>query len=295
MVIRAFALNIISKPGTVASGTSSVGDELGRMLREDALALPGLPAAAAAVAGLSGSPPDRGQALAEIVRCDEGLRWRLMEVGRQAAADPGLRLETPQDVIGWIGPAEATDIAYTASLHDALFKDCARQSLARHLWQVCIAAAIWSREAAALARRRSRLSYACGLLHDIGKPVTALACDGIAARLGVAPDPALTARLVHEHHAAVTELVAHRWNLPEPIVSCMRGLRNGCAAGQGPLELPVVHLGHHLAELVASQGPEFAREALAADPVLDLLNIGPDRFRGLVDRASWVACQAEAY
>jgi len=63
----------------------------------------------------------------------------------------------------------------------------------------------------------------------------------------------------------------------------------------GKVGVPVVHLGHHLAELVAEQGPEFAREALAADRVLDLLNIGPDRFRGLVDRAAWVTRQVEAY
>jgi hypothetical protein len=75
----------------------------------------------------------------------------------------------------------------------------------------------------------------------------------------------------------------------------MRAWRDGRDARPDERELPVVHLGHHLAELVVEQGPEFAREALAADRILDLLNIGPDRFRGLVDRAAWVTGQVEAY
>lgn len=289
------ALNIISRRGAIKPDTGAVGSELAGLLRDEALDLPQLPDTAARVASLSGSPPARARDLADIVAGDERLQRSLMEVGRHAAGEPGLQLDTPRDVIGWIGPAEAGDIIYTASLQDALLHGTPQAVQARRLWQASIAAAIWSREAAALARRRSGLTYACGLLHDIGRPVTALACGDIAARLGVVLDDAGSADLVNTYHEIVAERVARRWQLPEAVVRCMRGWRNGRDAGPDERELPVVHLGHHLAELVAEQGPEFAREALAADRVLDLLNIGPDRFRGLVDRAAWVTLQVEAY
>ncbi len=295
VIVRTFALNIISRPGKAAPDIGRVSDEFARLMRQQALELPALPEGAARVAALTGPAPQRVRELAEIACADDRLALKLMNVGRQAAADPGLRLDTPRDVIGWIGPGEAADIVYTAALHDALLASRPQHALARRLWQVCTAAAIWTREAAALARRRSRLSYVCGLLHDVGRPVTAAACEDVATQLGVELDPAAIADLIHEHHAAVAEQLAHRWNLPETVVHCMRGWPQAGDGGQGPRELPVVHLGQHLADLVASQGPEFAREALAADPVLDILNIGPDRFRGLVDRADWVARQVEAY
>lgn len=288
-------MNIISRPDQAAPDIRRVGDEFARLMRQQALELPALPEGAARVAALSGPAPGRVRELAEIACADGRLALQLVNVGRQAAADPGLRLDTPQDVIGWIGPGEAADIVYTAVLGDALLAFRPQHALARRLWQVCTAAAIWTREAAALARRRSRLSYVCGLLHDVGRPVTAVACEEVAAQLGVELDPATVGDLMHEHHAAVAEQLARRWNLPETVVRCMRGRPQVDEGGQGPRELPAVHLGHHLADLVASQGPEFAREALAADPVLDILNIGPDRFRGLVDRADWVTRQVEAY
>lgn len=288
-------MNIISRQRATKPDAGAVGSELARLLREDALDFPALPDTAARVASLSGPAPVRARDLEDIVAGDERSRHSLMQVGRRAACEPGLALETPRDVIGWIGPAEAGDIVYTASLQNALLPDTLQAAQARRLWQVGIAAAIWSREAAALARRRSKLSYACGLLHDIGKPVTALACGPIAARLGVVLDDAGTMDLVNEYHEIVAERVARRWQFPDAVVHCMRAWRDGRDAGPDERELPVVHLGHHLAELVAEQGPEFAREALAADRVLDLLNIGPDRFRGLVDRAAWVTRQVEAY
>lgn len=289
------ALNIISRQHATRPDTGAIGSELARLLREDALDLPELPDIAVRVASLSGSAPVRARDLADIAAGDERSQRSLMQVGRQAACEPGLALDTPRDVIGWIGPAEAADIIYTASLQDVLLRDTPQAAPARRLWQANIAAAIWSREAAALARRRSKLTYACGLLHDIGKSVTALACGPIAARLGDALDDAGTADLVSEYHEIVAERVARRWQLPHAVARCIRGWRDGRDAGPDERELPVVYLGHHLAELVAEQGPEFAREALAADRVLDLLNIGPDRFRGLVDRAAWVTRQVEAY
>lgn len=293
--LGAHALNIISRPGAARPDTASVGAELARLLGEGALELPPWPAGAATVASLSGPAPSRGRELAGIIAADQRLQSRLMLVGRQAAADPSLGLDTPQDIIGWIGPAEAGDIVYTASLQDALFDGCPGSDYARGLWQVGIAAAIWSREAAALARRRSRHSYACGLLHDVARPLTALACARLAAQLDVALDAASVAQLVHEHHRAVASLAAGCWALPEPVRQCLQGWPDSGEAGPAPRERPVVYLGRHLAELVTEQGPEFAREALASDPVLDQLNIGPDRFRGLVNRAAWVAGQVGAY
>ncbi len=288
-------MNITSRHSAVRPDAGSVGSELARLLRDDALPLPELPDGAARVAALSGSPPARGRALAEIVAGNDPLQSRLMLVGRHAAADSGPRLHTPQDVIGWIGPAEAGDIVYTASLQDALFHEHPDHATARRLWRVGIAAAIWSREAAALARRRSRLVYACGLLHDVGKPMTALACASLAERFEVVLDEAAVAELVHEHHQAVAQSLARRWKLPVAVVHCMQDRHDGSLGGREQREWPVVHLGHHLAELVAEQGPEFAREALTSDPVLNVLNIGPDRFRGLVDRVDWVTRQVEAY
>ena len=293
--LRALALNIISRQGAAALATEDVGSELVQMLRDDSLTLPALPQEAVAVAALSGPAVARGAALADIIAGNDRLRSRLMLVGCHAAADPDLRLDTPQEVIDWIGPAEAGDIVYTASLQDALFHGHGIPTLALRQWQVGVGAAIWSREGGTLARRRSRWTYACGLLHDIGKPVTALACAELAGRLGVALDDAATAQLVREHHAAATALVARRWQLPPAVTQCLRDGREAGGGGQDPGELPVVLLGRQLAELVAGQGPEFAREALGSDPLLDLLNIGPDRFRGLLDRAGWVARQVEAY
>ena len=59
-------------------------------------------------------------------------------------------------------------------------------------------------------------------------------------------------------------------------------------------QVAVIHLAHHLAEIVTQQGAEFAREALAGNPTLEVLNITPDRFTALLDRTIWVVNQVRA-
>lgn len=288
-------MNIIRNQVAARPETRAVGSELDRLLREESLELPDLPGSAARIAALSGSPPARARGLTEIVAAEPYLLPRLLEVGKLAAAEPQVRIEGLADVVDWIGPAEAGDIAFTASLQAALLGDQAASSQALRQWRLCIAAALWARETATLARRRTRWTYLCGLLHDIGKPAAAVAVERIAAGLGTYLDEPATLHLVSEYQGPVARRLAQRWQLPEPVARCLQRWHDGCRSGEDDHELPAVYLGRQLADLVAGQGPEFAREALADDPVLEVLNIGPDRFRALVERAGWVTAQAAAY
>ena len=288
-------MNIISERGDAPVGLKAVRAELASLLQFGKLELPMLPEQAARVVSLASRPEADAHSLARLIESDQSLAAQVMKVARSAAYQPSLPINSLQHAIAWLGLGEVSDIAFTAAVQGRLLNIPGQRPRATHMWKVAVAAAIWSREIAAVSRRYSEVTYLCGLLHDIGKPVSLLASADLAGKLGVRLSDDEYEALIHEFHAPLGALLAERWKLPESVATCIRCWPDWTEAEEFAEEVPVVHLAHHLAELVVGQGPELAKEVLVTNPVLDALNIGPDRFKALLDRTPWVMGQVQSY
>ena len=288
-------MNIISQPVAVPEGLDAVRRELASLLDYGRLELPMLPENAARVVALAGQPQADAQSLAKLVAADQALAARVMKVARSAAYQPSSPINSLQHAIAWLGLGEVADIAFTAAVQGRLLDVPGQRPRATRLWQVAVACAIWSREIAALARRYSDVTYVCGLLHDIGKPVALLAGADLAGKLGVRLGDDDYDALVHEFHAPIGLLLAQRWRLPEAVAECIRNWPDPSAASAHEDVVRVVHLAHHVAELVVAQGADVARETLLKSDAVDQLHIGPDRLKALIDRSDWVMGQVQAY
>jgi len=288
-------MNIIREREQVAGGQQAVRKELERLLEYGNIDLPMLPEHAAWLVSMAHRPDSDAQMLARAVESDPSLAGRVMKVARAAAYQSSSPIHSLQHAIAWLGLGELSDIALTAAVQERLLGVPGQRPRAVHEWKVAVAAAIWAREIAAIAGRHSRTTYLCGLLHDIGKPLALMASADLAGKLGVRLADEDYEALVHEFHDPLRALLADKWRLPERVAVCIRCWPDWTADNEQSEEVPVVHLAHHVAGLVVGQGPSFAREALADDPVLEALNIGPDRFKGLLDRSRWVMDQVQAY
>ena len=288
-------VNIIREREQAAGGQQAVRKELERLLDYGNIDLPMLPEQAARLVSMANRPESDAQMLASTIESDPSLAARVFRVARSAAYQSSSPVNSLEHAIAWLGLGEVADIAFTAVVQGRLLNVPVQQPRAVHLWREAVAAAIWAREIAAIARRHSGITYLCGLMHGVGKPLALAASADLAGKLGVRLAEEDYDALIHEFHGRLGALLAERWRLPEAVGACIRYWPDWATAREHAEEAPVVHLAHHLAELVLEQGPSFAREALADDPVLEALNIGPDRFKGLLDRSRWVMDQVQAY
>lgn len=288
-------MNIISGSGHAPSALDAVRAELSGLLRSGTLEIPSLPEQVAGLLEYAARPHASTASLIQLVNADAALASRVLKVTQFAAYQPNSPIDSLDSAVGWLGAGEVVDIAVTAAVQGLLFDAAAVAPQEDASWRSAIAAAIWSREIGAVSRRRSEFTYLCGLLHDIGRPFAWLTWRDLAGRLGVRASTREADAFVHETRQALGLAIARKWSLPAPVKVCIEGWASWTADAQADGQVAVIHLAHHLAEIVLQQGPEFAREVLARNPVLDELNITPDRLTALLDRAPWVMNQVRAY
>ena len=288
-------MNIITKPLLRPDGLAAVRRELAALIEHDRLDLPALPVQAARAIDIAMKAERDARALARLVASDRRLAARVMRVARAGTWPPESPLPSLARAIHWLGVSEVSDIVLTAAAGRELLGWTGALPRLTRAWQQSVACAIWAREIAGMARCRSPLVYHCGLMHDSGQSIALLTASDLAGKLGVGLSDEDYDALAHQFHGELGVLLAQRWNLPEAVVACMLHWRTPEAAGRFAEEAKVVHIAHHVAELVIGQGPEMARAALRANPGFDALNIGPDRLKVLIDRTDWVMGQVRAY
>lgn len=288
-------MNIILESGHPPSGLGSVRTEVSGLIKYGKLAVPALPEHAVRLAALAGKSHVDIRLLTRLVQADPVVESRLLRVAQYAAYQPSSPITSLGEAIAWLGPGEVADMAFTAVVQGLLFEGVRGKGRADDRWRASIAAAIWSREIGAVSRQRSPLTYLCGLLHDIGSHTARLASFDVSAKLGVRLSPEDEEVFVHEFGKEFEAVLAACWSLPAPVMDCIGQWVDWTPAREPVDEVAVVHLAHHLAEIVTLQGAEFAREALSGNAALDVLNISPDRFTALLERTRWVMNQVRAY
>lgn len=288
-------MNIILESGPKQAGSGVLRARLAGLARQEAATLPALPEAALRLVEMAGKPLADVRALTRLVQADPRVESRVLRVAQSAAFQPSCPVTSLGEAIAWLGAGEVAEMAFTAAVHGALFDGRGSESPVLERWRASIAAAVWSREIAAVSRRRSRATYLCGLLHDLGFHLARLACMDAATSVGTVALAEDEDDFVRQQGPRLGELAAQQWSLPQAVKECIAGWASWSPGHDQPEQLAVVHLAHHLAEIATLQGPEFAREALSGNAVLDELNISPDRFTALLDRSTWVLDQVRAY
>lgn len=288
-------VNIIFESGHAPSGLASVRTEVAGLIRYGQLEVPTLPEPALRLVALAGKPRADVRLLTRLVQADAIVEARVLKVAQFAAYQPSAPVSSLGEAISWLGAGEVADMAFTATVQASLFDPVRGQRPVEDGWRASIAAGIWAREIGAVSRRRSAVTYLCGLTHDIGTLVARLSCHEMAAKLGVKLTAAEQEAFVQEFNGEFARAIVQKWSLPEPVAESMSGWSGWVPGSEESGHVAVIHLAHHLAEIVTQQGAEFAREALSGNKALDVLNITPDRFTALLDRTVWVMNQVQAY
>ncbi len=268
---------------------------LERRLARDDIGLPLLPEVAIRVMRLARSESAGAGQLADIINADQALTMYVLRVAASAAKRPASPIVSLAPAISWLGFDEVANIAFTLALQGKLLNIPGQNQKARRLWRHALASALWARHLGSMLARDAGVSYLCGLLHTIGKPVTLGAVHDLAQRAQVKLSGEEYDRLVETFYRHVGTQVVAAWGLPAVVIAAAAHWEAYAAAGDLALDCAVVNVAHRLANYTLTDSIRLSRDLLLAEPAYQDLGFGAVDSIALFDAAGSINADLDTY
>ena len=220
-----------------------------------AMALPQMPVAVQRILAYLGKSNADFRELAEIIELDPGVTVNVLRMANTPYFGSPGRVTTVQDAVFLLGVNRVYQLVLASGVvprtKDAIKGYClAPGELLRHSVAVAVGAEAMSR---ALGLATPSHVFTAGLLSDIGKTVMGefLELDAkpileLATGRDISFEQA-EREVLGIDHAELGALLLARWEIPEPIVRCVRWMLDPCSAPTVGQDIDLVHLGHVLA------------------------------------------------
>lgn len=234
------------------------------------VSLPLLPDNAARILAACQDARSDMSTLAQLMEHDPSLAAHILRIANSAGYAPLIPILSLQQAIGRVGLATVSDVAIALVLAQRVFSAPGYEARIRTLWRHSAVTAYYAKEIAELLRRDFDSAFLCGLLHDVGMPITLqIVCD--LEREGAVPpvSPEAMEAAMAEFHAELGARVAKAWKLGPWVGLVILHHHDPAAAKYHPLEIPVVALADRLAYWAVDPGAEegdfhIDKELLAA-------------------------------
>lgn len=194
-----------------------------RLLDQRQLNLPLLPQVVTEVLQLAGDEDADLRRLGALIETDQSLAGHVLRTANSAAFSVSGPISSLRQAMARLGLRNVSQIALAAALGPSLFVAPGFEPLVQSLWRDSLATALWARELVLRGGRDAELSFLCGLLHQIGRPVV-LREVLEAGRAGLALDEALLVRLMDRFATPVGIELATHWQLPDPVIATIAAL-----------------------------------------------------------------------
>jgi putative nucleotidyltransferase with HDIG domain len=213
--------------------------------------------------------------LSEIIHRDQALAGHLLRVANSPAYMSLMPIVSLQQAVSRLGMVQLAEIAFAVSLQTRVFDVPGYEREVRSLWQHAVSTATYASEIARRRRKNVEGSFLCGLLHDIGKPITLQLLVDEQRALGYTLQTAAAAAIVEAYHTHVGGLLAAQWALPSHVAESIVYHHDYLAAPTQPEAV----MATRLADLLSYHFlmPDiFNAESVLEHPVIADLNLYPD-------------------
>lgn len=184
--------------------------------------VPAFPAAVARIVQLLGDPSVSLERIAEAAGQDPTVAGRLIQLANSALYTNRGEISTLPAAILRVGLRQARKVTLSLAMHSML----ADRTLSR-LWPHSLEVADLTEQLAEMGGTLNPdEAYLCGLLHDVGRLVTARLPLYDAARItglqnGGCPPVYAESLLLRTHHAILSARLATYWRLPGPLAEAI--------------------------------------------------------------------------
>jgi putative nucleotidyltransferase with HDIG domain len=200
-----------------------------KRIQADQLFLPSLPAVVIKILEVLRDPDAGMKEVAALLERDPVLAARTLRVATSAAFAGGSKRITLQEALARLGTKALKNLLVEASTQKLFVsRNVQINEQLRALWEHSVAVAILARDVLALiGQGDSESAYLAGLLHDVGKPVVASVLLELERQLTEVYQKGWIGSgdwlsVVRSVHRKVGVALAEKWQLPQPIVVCIR-------------------------------------------------------------------------
>jgi putative nucleotidyltransferase with HDIG domain len=201
---------------------------LTRKIQSDQLVVPTMPAVAVKVMEVLRDPDAGMKEAASVMEKDPVLAARTLRLATSAAFGGGKKI-TLQEALARLGTRNLKALLVEASAHKLFVsKNPQINDQLRTLWEHSVAVGMLARDVLALTGAQdSDSAYLAGLLHDVGKPVVAAMLLELERQLTEVYqrgwiDSGEWLTVIGKVHRQVAVALAEKWQLPGPIITCIK-------------------------------------------------------------------------
>jgi len=200
-----------------------------KRIQSDQLYLPSLPAVVVKIMEVLRDPDAGMKEVALLLERDPVLAARSLRIATSAAFAGGSKRITLQEALARLGTKALKSLLVEASTQKLFVsRNVQINDQLKVLWEHSVAVGLLARDVLALTGQGdSESAYLAGLLHDVGKPVVASVLLELERQLTEVYqkgwiDSGEWLKVVRAVHRKVGVALAEKWQLPVPIVVCIK-------------------------------------------------------------------------
>jgi len=200
-----------------------------KRIQADQLYLPSMPAVAVKILEVLRDPDAGMKEAAHLLEKDPVLAARALRMATSAAFAGGTKRISLQEALARLGTKALKSLLVEASAQKLFIsRNPQINDQLKVLWEHSVAVGILARDVLALTGEGdSESAYLAGLLHDVGKPVVATVLLELERQLTEVYqkgwiDSGEWLAVVRTVHRKVAVALAEKWQLPGPIVVCIK-------------------------------------------------------------------------
>jgi len=272
----------------------ALDEALSERVESGQLDLPVLPTTASRVLGLSqDSGCDIGEVAALIER-DQSLAAHVLHIANSAAFSPTQKIVSLQQAITRLGLSTLCEVTVAIVLKGSAFEVPGFEPALKELWRHSAATGVFAKEIARTLRRNVEGAFLCGLLHDIGKPVTLSLLPSVCKEVKVKLTDEIALAAMDQHHSLMGAMLVKEWELAPWVETVARHHHDYENATEHQTEVMVTCLADNLTHW-AMESKEISEEALFELPVVADLDLYEDDLQSLLDGRDRAVDTAKAF
>ncbi len=272
----------LDAPNETCGTEDRLVERIGHRVEQREFRLPILPSTSLRLLDLANDPSvDLGR-IATSVERDPVLSSELLKSANSVLHGGTRRTKTLSDAVVRLGTRNLRTLILGLSMRTVLLRNKGLTQYASEVWRQCNSMATLSREIARALRLDPERAFLVGLLHDIGK-VALLDLIQQEAGTRFEVNRALVGRVFHDWHEEVGARMAEAWQLPDEISAVAANHHAFDSNEIEPVGAATASLAHKM-DLLLSLGAEREYRALAHGREMDVLDLGWDPRRALLDR-----------
>lgn len=247
------------------------------------LDLPVLPATVSRVLSLSQDAACDIQEVASLIEQDQSLAAHVLHIANSSAFSPTQPIVSLQQAITRLGLSTLCEVTVAIVLKGSAFEVPGFEPVLKELWRHSAATGVFAKEVARTLRRNVEGAFLCGLLHDVGKPVTLTLLPAVCKEVRVKLTPEIAEAAMERHHSLMGALLVKEWELPPWVETVTRYHHDYENAQQHQTEAMVTCLADNLAHWAMRSSKDVSEEDLFNLSVVGDLDLYEENVRSLLD------------